>query len=72
MFDGVLQSFLGLVGTIGIPFCMEELQFYSVPKSSLVYAELIFPEHLDGSPLTGVVLSGDAVLYLSRSFFTKI
>lgn len=68
MLDGVLQSFIGMVtkaGRAGIPYCMDEFQFFRAPLSSSVHAVIVSPPEWDGGLAQGVSRYGDASLYLN-------
>lgn len=64
MLDGMFQTFLGLtLGKAGLPYNMEEFQYFTPPKSSSVRAEVIYHQELGIDPPEGVVNTGSLRLY---------
>lgn len=50
-------------GKMGIPYCMDEIQFFRAPETSEVHAIIEFPPEWDGGLTQGVSKYGNAHLY---------
>lgn len=64
MFDGVVQSFLGVSsGKPEIPYHIADFEFLHPPTSSSIRVEIIYSAQRGDSPLPGVVSGGDLTVY---------
>lgn len=60
----MFQTFLGiLLGKAGLPYNIEEFQYFCPPKSSSVRAEVNFSPELGIGPLEDVINLGNLKLY---------
>jgi hypothetical protein len=59
----MLQTFLGLSsGKAGLPYNMEEFQYFGPPKASSVRVEVVYPPQWGSIP-EGVINTGNLRLY---------